>query len=45
MSKPSDSGIDIDVRYSTPDWAPYEQPKGPEWAPNSQKGGGGGIEP
>ena len=26
--------IDLDVRKSTPDWTPYEQPKAPDGAPN-----------
>jgi len=34
MSKPFNGVINLDVRDSTPDWAPYEQPKAPEGAPN-----------
>jgi arylsulfatase A-like enzyme len=34
MSKPFKGVVNIDVRDSTPDWAPYEQPKAPEGAPN-----------
>src|SRR5262245_45791160 len=34
MSKPFKGVINIDVRDSTPDWAPYEQPKAPDGAPN-----------
>jgi arylsulfatase len=34
MTKPFMGIIDLDVRKSVPDWAPYEQPKVPEGAPN-----------
>jgi arylsulfatase A-like enzyme len=34
MAKPFKGTINLDVRDSTPDWAPYEQPKAPEGAPN-----------
>jgi arylsulfatase len=34
MSKPFKGVINLDVRESTPDWAPFEQPKAPECAPN-----------
>ena len=34
MSKPFKGVINIDVRDSTPDWEPYEQPKAPDGAPN-----------
>lgn len=34
MSKPFKGVINLDVRDSTPDWAPYEQPEAPEGAPN-----------
>jgi arylsulfatase A-like enzyme len=34
MSRPFKGTINIDVRDSTPDWEPYEQPKAPEGAPN-----------
>ena len=33
MPKPFRGTIDIDIRDSVPDWAPYEQPKAPEGAP------------
>ena len=35
--------IDVDIRKSTPDWEPYEQPKAPAGAPNSRCGMGSGI--
>jgi arylsulfatase len=34
VSKPFRGVVNIDVRDSTPDWEPYEQPKAPEGAPN-----------
>jgi len=34
MTKPFNGTINLDVRTSTPDWAPYEQPKAPPGAPN-----------
>ena len=34
MAKPFKGTINLDVRDSTPDWGPYEQPKAPEGAPN-----------
>ena len=34
MTKPFKGVINLDVRDSTPDWEPYEQPKAPEGAPN-----------
>ena len=34
MTKPFKGKIDLDVRNSTPDWEPYEEPKAPEGAPN-----------
>jgi arylsulfatase len=34
MSKPFKGVINIDIRESTPDWEPYEQPKAPKGAPN-----------
>ncbi len=34
MSKPFKGVINLDIRDSTPDWEPYEQPKAPEGAPN-----------
>ena len=34
MSKPFKGVINLDVRDSTPDWGPYEQPKAPKGAPN-----------
>jgi arylsulfatase A-like enzyme len=34
MTKPFKGTINIDIRNSTPDWEPYEQPKAPDGAPN-----------
>jgi arylsulfatase A-like enzyme len=34
MSRPFQGVIDIDIRDSVPDWAPYVQPVAPEGAPN-----------
>lgn len=34
MSKPFTGTINIDVRDSTHDWGPYEQPEAPDGAPN-----------
>ena len=34
MPKPFKGVINLDVRDSTPDWGPYEQPRAPEGAPN-----------
>jgi arylsulfatase A-like enzyme len=34
MSRPFKGTINLDVRDSTPDWEPYEQPKAPDGAPN-----------
>lgn len=34
MTKPFKGTINLDVRDSTPDWAPYEQPQAPDGAPN-----------
>ena len=34
MTKPFNGTINLDVRTSTPDWAPYEQPKAPPGSPN-----------
>jgi arylsulfatase A-like enzyme len=34
MAAPFNGGIGIDIRDSTPDWAPYAQPKAPAGAPN-----------
>lgn len=34
MTKPFQGKINLDVRDSTPDWGPYEQPKAPDGAPN-----------
>jgi hypothetical protein len=34
MSKPFKGVINLDVRDSTPDWEPYEQPRAPEGSPN-----------
>ena len=34
MTKSFKGTINLDVRTSTPDWSPYEQPKAPERAPN-----------
>ena len=34
MTKPFNGVINLDIRNSTPDWEPYEQPKAPDGAPN-----------
>jgi arylsulfatase len=34
MTKPFQGIVNMDIRDSTPDWGPYEQPKAPEGAPN-----------
>jgi arylsulfatase len=34
MAKPFKGTINMDIRDSVPDWAPYEQPRAPEGAPN-----------
>src|SRR6266851_1351209 len=34
MTKPFQGIVNLDIRDSTPDWGPYEQPKAPEGAPN-----------
>ena len=34
MSKPFSGNIDIDIRDSEPDWAPFEPPKAPAGSPN-----------
>jgi arylsulfatase A-like enzyme len=34
MGKPFKGVINLDVRDSTPDWEPYEQPRAPEGSPN-----------
>jgi len=34
VTKPFKGTINLDVRDSTPDWAPYEQPQAPDGAPN-----------
>src|SRR5262249_59822734 len=34
MSVPFKGTINIDIRDSVPDWAPFEPPKAPEGAPN-----------
>ena len=34
MTKPFKGVINLDVRDSTPDWEPYQQPKAPDGAPN-----------
>jgi hypothetical protein len=34
MAKPFKGVTNIDIRNSTPDWAPYEQPEAPDGAPN-----------
>ena len=34
MTKRFNGTINLDVRKSTPDWTPYEQPKAPDGAPN-----------
>ena len=34
MTKPFKGVINLDVRDSTPDWEPYEQPKAPKGSPN-----------
>ena len=34
MSEPFKGKINVDIRDSVPDWAPFEPPKAPEGAPN-----------
>ena len=34
MTKPFKGIVNLDIRDSTPDWEPYEQPKAPDGAPN-----------
>ena len=34
MSKPFKGVVNVDIRDSTPDWAPFEPPRAPEGAPN-----------
>ena len=34
MSKPFKGTINVDIRDSVPDWAPFEPPKAPDGAPN-----------
>jgi arylsulfatase len=34
MSKPFQGVINVDIRDSVPDWAPFEAPKAPDGAPN-----------
>ncbi|HVM57671.1 MAG TPA: arylsulfatase [Gaiellaceae bacterium] len=34
MSKPFEGVVDVDIRDSQPDWAPFEPPKAPEGAPS-----------
>ena len=34
MAKPFKGVINVDIRDSTPDWAPFEPPKAPDGAPN-----------
>lgn len=34
MSTPFRGVVNLDIRDSVPDWAPYEQPKAPEGSPN-----------
>src|SRR6266700_5685903 len=34
MTKPFKGVVNLDIRDSTPDWEPYEQPKAPEGARN-----------
>jgi arylsulfatase len=34
MAKPFKGKINVDIRDSTPDWAPFEAPKAPDGAPN-----------
>src|SRR5438874_4291277 len=34
MSKPFKGIINVDIRDSVPDWAPFEPPKAPEGAPS-----------
>jgi len=34
MSQPFKGVVNVDIRDSTPDWAPFEPPKAPEGAPN-----------
>ncbi len=33
-SKAFEGTIDVDIRDSVPDWAPFEPPRAPEGAPN-----------
>ena len=35
MSEPFKGTINIDIRDSVPDWAPFEPPKAPDGAPTS----------
>jgi len=34
MGEPFKSAIDVDIRDSVPDWAPFEPPTAPPGAPN-----------
>jgi hypothetical protein len=34
MSKPFKGTINVDIRDSVPDWAPFEPPKAPDGAPS-----------
>jgi hypothetical protein len=34
MSKAFEGTINVDIRDSVPDWAPFEPPRAPEGAPN-----------
>ena len=34
MTKPFQGTINVDIRDSVPDWAPFEAPQAPEGAPN-----------
>ena len=34
MSEPFKGVINVDIRDSTPDWAPFEAPKAPDGAPS-----------
>jgi len=34
VTKPFRGTINVDIRYSVPDWEPYAQPTAPEGAPN-----------
>ena len=40
MGKPFKGVVNIDIRDSTPDWEPYEQPKAPEGAPKCSSSSG-----